>query len=93
MNGVLLLCISKKLLYVTLSATESEYVGLSEAIKPILFFKEFLEELGENQGSIPIGNDNLALLLLQKTKDAMLDASNIFGHVSIGFRTLPKNNL
>ena len=68
MNGMLLLCISKKLLYVTLSATESEYVGLSEAIKHVLFFKEFLEELGENQGSIPIGNDNSGAIAIAENK-------------------------
>ena len=45
MSGMLILAISNKLCYVTLSSTESEYVGMSEALKRIMYLSEFLEEL------------------------------------------------
>ena len=50
MSSMLILAISNKLCYVTLSSTESEYVGMSEAFKRIMFLIEFLEKLSKKQG-------------------------------------------
>jgi len=68
MSGMLILAISNKLCYVTLSSTESEYVGMSEALKRIMYLIEFLEELGEKQGSVPIGNDNSGAIAIAENK-------------------------
>jgi hypothetical protein len=68
MCGMLLMSVSKKLCYVTLSSTESEYVGMSEAFKRIMFLIEFLEELGETQGPVPMGNDNTGAIAIAENK-------------------------
>jgi len=43
---------------VTLSSTEAEYVALSEASKTIVWLRRVLEELGINQGTTEIFEDN-----------------------------------
>jgi hypothetical protein len=68
MSGMLLVAISKKLTYVTLSSTESEYVGMSEALKYIMFLIELFEELGEKQGPVPLGNDNSGAIAIAENK-------------------------
>ena len=60
--------VSKKLTYVTLSSTQSEYVGMSEAFKHIMFLIEFLEELGEKQGAVPMGCDNTGAIAIAENK-------------------------
>jgi hypothetical protein len=67
-HGMLILALSKKLTYVTLSATESEYVGLSEGMKLALFIHDLLNELGEKQTQFIIGNDNSGAIAIAENK-------------------------
>ena len=91
MKGMLISSVSKKLTYVTLSATESEYVGISEGIKLVMYLTDLMYELGETQTAIPMGNYNPGDISIRNQKVVMLVVCDIFRLGYIGFRILLKN--
>lgn len=66
-NNIISWC-SRKQTCVALSSTESEYIGLSEAVKTSLFFKNLLSELSYSTSYINLCGDNLSSLTLSAHK-------------------------
>ena len=57
---------SKRQSTVALSSSEAEYIAACEATKEALWFKQLLKELGFEQGTVPVYEDNEAAILLSK---------------------------
>ena len=57
---------SMKLVTVTLSSCETEYIALTDAIKEVLWLKQLLGEIGFEQGAVNVFIDNKSVIQLIK---------------------------
>ena len=68
---------TKKLNIVTLSTTESEFLGISEVSKKIMWIKNILEFLEVEHEKIKILNDNLGAIRIAKNKSSIMRTKHI----------------
>ena len=94
-NGSTVSWKSKKQNSVALSSTEAEYMALSEATKELLWLKMLFDNIGINQSSITLNEDNQGCIALAKnpgdhpkTKHISIRYHYIREHVKSGIMDL-----